>query len=449
MSASNPSPPQELGAWQRLAGLAKPRAGTAVVGRATARSRRLGPILVDYSKQALDDEIVEALVALADESDLAAVIDGMFSGARINTTENRPVLHTALRAPAGSCPNEVASERERFLALPMRCETASAAATRGSRSKPSSSSESADRNWARNSSSTRYDPRARPMCGSWRTSTAPPRFGRSRAWTRPPRWSSWCRRASRPSKPASTRQPRAVGSSSGHPNPASSRSTFWPSPPTSRLPPSSAFHLAIGSRCGTGSADGSRCGPQPAYPSPLHSVARGFEDLLAGAHMVDANTLAKPRSRDNIPVLLALTCDLEHELSRCGHTRRAALRHAACDCFASYLQQLEMESNGKSVRRDGLGVGTHTAPVVWGGEETNGQHAFPPAVAPGHAGVQRRLRRRRPRRPRPQGSSRLATRQLPGAKQGHVGRTGHGWPVVRAPNGPRGASEHHLACSTS
>ena len=35
-----------------------------------------------------------------------------------------------------------------------------------------------------------------------------------------------------------------------------------------------------------------------------------------------------------------------------------------------------MESNGKSVRRDGDAVGTHTAPVVWGGEETNGQHAF-------------------------------------------------------------------------
>jgi glucose-6-phosphate isomerase len=41
-----------------------------------------------------------------------------------------------------------------------------------------------------------------------------------------------------------------------------------------------------------------------------------------------------------------------------------------------YLQQLEMESNGKSVQLDGNPVGVDTMPIVWGGEGTNGQHAF-------------------------------------------------------------------------
>jgi glucose-6-phosphate isomerase len=61
---------------------------------------------------------------------------------------------------------------------------------------------------------------------------------------------------------------------------------------------------------------------------------------------------------------------------------RGAASHAVL-CYdqrltglVTYLQQLEMESNGKTVRRDGTRTDVHTAPILWGGEETNGQHAF-------------------------------------------------------------------------
>src|SRR5205809_88463 len=59
-------------------------------------------LYLDYSKNRITDETLELLVKLADESDLRARIDAMFKGEKINITENRAVLHVALRAPQGA-----------------------------------------------------------------------------------------------------------------------------------------------------------------------------------------------------------------------------------------------------------------------------------------------------------------------------------------------------------
>ena len=59
-------------------------------------------IYLDYSKNRITDETLELLLQLAEESGLRARIDAMFRGERINVTENRPVLHVALRAPKGA-----------------------------------------------------------------------------------------------------------------------------------------------------------------------------------------------------------------------------------------------------------------------------------------------------------------------------------------------------------
>ena len=56
-------------------------------------------LYLDYSKNRLTDETLRLLLALAEESNVRGRIDAMFRGERINTTENRPVLHVALRAP--------------------------------------------------------------------------------------------------------------------------------------------------------------------------------------------------------------------------------------------------------------------------------------------------------------------------------------------------------------
>ncbi len=59
-------------------------------------------LFLDYSKNRITDETLQLLVQLADESDLRARIDAMFKGEKINITENRAVLHVALRAPKGT-----------------------------------------------------------------------------------------------------------------------------------------------------------------------------------------------------------------------------------------------------------------------------------------------------------------------------------------------------------
>src|SRR6185436_6796089 len=59
-------------------------------------------VFLDYSKNRVVPHTLELLLALADECGLRARIDAMFAGERINSTENRAVLHTALRRPAGT-----------------------------------------------------------------------------------------------------------------------------------------------------------------------------------------------------------------------------------------------------------------------------------------------------------------------------------------------------------
>src|SRR5256885_16017188 len=59
-------------------------------------------LFLDYSKNRVTDETLKTLLQLAEESDLRGRIDAMFQGEKINATEKRAVLHTALRAPKGS-----------------------------------------------------------------------------------------------------------------------------------------------------------------------------------------------------------------------------------------------------------------------------------------------------------------------------------------------------------
>jgi glucose-6-phosphate isomerase len=99
-----------------------------------------------------------------------------------------------------------------------------------------------------------------------------------------------------------------------------------------------------------------------------------FREMLAGFHLVDEHFRTAPAER-NVPLLLGLlgvwygnfhdaqshaVLPYSHYLSR----------------FTAYLQQLDMESNGKSVDRDGNPVNWQTGPVVWGTPGTNGQHAY-------------------------------------------------------------------------
>jgi glucose-6-phosphate isomerase len=99
-----------------------------------------------------------------------------------------------------------------------------------------------------------------------------------------------------------------------------------------------------------------------------------FAEFLAGFHVVDEHFRTTPLEA-NAPVLLGLIGLWYNDFF--GAQSRVVLPYSNdLSRFAAYLQQLTMESNGKSVRRDGTPVTTSTGEIYWGEPGTNGQHAF-------------------------------------------------------------------------
>ncbi len=100
----------------------------------------------------------------------------------------------------------------------------------------------------------------------------------------------------------------------------------------------------------------------------------GFEELLAGAHAMDEHFATVPFEA-NMPVLLALVGVLN--VNFCGAASLCIAPYAQdLHRLPAYLQQLEMESNGKLVDRDGNALTAPSCPVIWGEPGTDGQHAF-------------------------------------------------------------------------
>ncbi len=101
---------------------------------------------------------------------------------------------------------------------------------------------------------------------------------------------------------------------------------------------------------------------------------KAFRAFLQGGQAMDRHFRAA-EPLENLPVMLALT-GIWHNQG-CGYPTRAVLPYEQrLSRLPAYLQQLEMESNGKSVAMDGTDVPVPTGPVVWGEPGTNGQHAF-------------------------------------------------------------------------
>ena len=110
----------------------------------------------------------------------------------------------------------------------------------------------------------------------------------------------------------------------------------------------------------------------------------GFEKLLAGAHAMDRHFREAPLER-NLPMTMGLIALWNIDFLDCD--AYAVLPYAQdLARLPAYLQQLEMESNGKATRRDGKPVKCATGPVLFGEPGTNGQHAFYQLI---HQGTQR------------------------------------------------------------
>jgi glucose-6-phosphate isomerase len=99
-----------------------------------------------------------------------------------------------------------------------------------------------------------------------------------------------------------------------------------------------------------------------------------YAELLAGAASIDRHFREAPLER-NLPVLLALVDFWNARIL--GYPQRIVVPYAdALKLLPSYLQQLALESNGKSVLRDGAPIDGPTVPALWGGPGTDGQHAY-------------------------------------------------------------------------
>ncbi len=109
-------------------------------------------------------------------------------------------------------------------------------------------------------------------------------------------------------------------------------------------------------------------------PIALFVGRDGFEAMLDGAHAMDRHFVEAPLER-NMPVILGLLGVWYRGFFGSASVSIAPYAQALAR-LPAYLQQLEMESNGKSVTRDGEPVDTPTCPVIWGEPGTNGQHAF-------------------------------------------------------------------------
>ena len=109
-------------------------------------------------------------------------------------------------------------------------------------------------------------------------------------------------------------------------------------------------------------------------PLAIAIGAPGFREFLAGAHDMDEHFRTTPLER-NLPVRLGLL-DVWYRNFHGFTSRSIAPYHSALRRWPAYLQQLEMESNGKRVDAEGQALPYATSPVLWGEPGTNGQHAY-------------------------------------------------------------------------
>ncbi len=134
------------------------------------------------------------------------------------------------------------------------------------------------------------------------------------------------------------------------------------------------------------------------FPAALALGWDAFESLLEGAAAMDRHFRLSPPS-ENAPLIAAFVDQYYTRVMGC-QTRALFAYDERLALLPSYLQQLEMESNGKSVQRDGSPVDGPTAPITWGGVGTDAQHAvfqllhqgtivspveFIASIEPGHA----------------------------------------------------------------
>jgi glucose-6-phosphate isomerase len=342
-------------------------------------------LFLDYSKQRITPETLTRLVALADARELRRFIDAMFAGETLNSTERRAVLHVALRAPEGeviqvdgrNVVDEVHATLERMRTFALQISTGAWKGHTGRRIRNVINIGIGGSDLGPRMAVRALGPYVEPglqvrfvanvdpadfamavddldpaetlfiVCS--KTFTTQETLANARAAR------AWCVNAQGGDASAVARHFAAVSTN------LSAVAEFG-------IDPQHAFPLWdwVGGRFSLDSAIG--------LSLMLAIGPAQFQLFLGGLRAMDEHFKSAPFGQ-NLPVLLALVGIWNIDLL--GADTLAVLpydEHLAL--FPAWLQQLDMESNGKSVTREGVPVARGTAPIVWGQPGTNGQHAF-------------------------------------------------------------------------
>lgn len=342
-----------------------------------------GDLTIDWSKHLLTPAIIDDLITLAEEAGVTEKIAAMMRGDRINTTEDRAVLHTALRAPRGTTVRldgedvvaDVHDVLDRMAAFSaqvrdgdwlgetgLEIETVVNIGIGGSDLGPVMAYEAlaAFRHprltcrFVSNIDSSDMiaalqglDPASTLFVVSSKTFTTQETLTNARAAR------AWLTKAL--GERAVAKHFVAVSTN------ADEVAAFGIE--TDKM---FAFWDWVGGRYSVDSAIG--------LSLMLAIGASGFRELLGGFRTVDEHFASAPLA-DNVPALLGLT-EVWYR-TFCGLQSRAVLPYSRhLHRFPAYLQQLDMESNGKRTRINGELVTYETGPVIWGEPGTNGQHSF-------------------------------------------------------------------------
>ena len=358
-------------------------------GRAERFSYQLGDLYVDLSKNLLTDDVRDALAELALQVDVPGRRDAMYAGEHINVTEDRAVLHTALRRPATDSLSvdgqdvvaDVHDVLERIYAFARRVRSGEWTGVTGKPVKtvvnigiggsdlgPVMVYE-ALRPYVQDGLECRFISNIDPTDCAEKVGDLDPEttlfiiasktFTTLETLTNARMARTWLLDAL---------EQRGISTQGAVARHFAAVSTALDKVAEFGIDPANAFGFWswVGGRYSVDSAVGT-----------ILAVAIGpenFADFLGGFHTVDEHFATRPPA-ENVPMLMGLLnvwyVNFYHAASH------AVLPYAQyLHRFAAYLQQLTMESNGKSVRWDGSPVTTETGEVFWGEPGTNGQHAF-------------------------------------------------------------------------
>ena len=357
----------------------------------------LADLRVDLSKNLVDDAILASLVALAEQTGVADRYAAMLAGEHINTTEDRAVLHTALRRPAGATPALVVDGQDVDADVQSVLDAMSAFAERvrsgdwkgitgkkvthvvnigigGSDLGPVMIYE-ALQPYADAGIEARFVSNIDPFDLAHKTRDLDPEttlfIVASKTFTTLETLTN--ARLARDWLWAGLESAGAIDGSEQQRTDAVAHHFVAVSTALDKV---AAFGIDTDNAFGFWDWVGGRYSVDSAIGLSLVIVfgPAAFRDLLAGFHAVDEHVASTPLAQ-NVPVLMGLLNVWYTNFL--GAQSHAVLPYAQqLSRFAAYLQQLTMESNGKSVRWDGTPVTSDTGEIFWGEPGTNGQHAF-------------------------------------------------------------------------